>query len=198
MIDLHEALIRLEADLAELDLRWALIGGLAVSARAEPRTTRDLDVAVAVANDREAEKVIVALRDRGYRVDTVLEQETTGRLATVRLLAPGQPYEGILVDLLFASSGLEEEIVATADALEILEGLFVPVATVGHLLALKVLAYRPKDLPDIEALLSYATDGDLKAARESLESLTRRGFARKQDLLARFAEALATLGGKGR
>ncbi|HEX9736615.1 MAG TPA: hypothetical protein VGG06_32015 [Thermoanaerobaculia bacterium] len=98
MIDLHEVLIRLEADLAELDLRWALIGGLAVSARAEPRTTRDLDVAVAVESDREAEKVVLAMQDRGYKVDTLLEQETTGRLATVRLLAPGQPHEGILVD----------------------------------------------------------------------------------------------------
>lgn len=196
MIDLQEALIRLEADLAELDLEWALVGGLAVSARAEPRTTRDLDVAVAVANDREAEKIVNTLRDRGYKVDTVLEQETTGRLATVRLLAPGQPHEGILVDLMFASSGLEPEIVATADAVEVMEGLFVPVATVGHLLALKILAYRPKDLPDIEALLRHATDGDLKNARESLEALSRRGYARNQDLLARFAEAQATLGGK--
>lgn len=150
-----------------------------------------------MANDREAERIVKALRDRGYKVDTVLDQETTGRLATVRLLAPGQPHEGILVDLLFASSGLEPEIVATADALEVLEGLFVPVVTVGHLLALKILAYRPKDMTDIEVLLSHATDGDLKTARESLEALSRRGYARNQDLLERFAETVATLGNKG-
>jgi hypothetical protein len=41
------------SDLDGLDVGWALVGGLAVSARAEPRTTRDVDVAVAVANATE-------------------------------------------------------------------------------------------------------------------------------------------------
>jgi hypothetical protein len=45
----------------------AAIGGLAVAARAEPRTTRDLDVAVAVSGDREAEGIVLAMRSRGYR-----------------------------------------------------------------------------------------------------------------------------------
>lgn len=38
-----ESTIRMVAEvLRELDRRWALVGGLAVSARAEPRFTRDL------------------------------------------------------------------------------------------------------------------------------------------------------------
>lgn len=190
MNDLHEVLVRLESDLEALRLRWALIGGIAVSARAEPRTTRDLDVAVAVTDDREAERVVLEMRQRGYQIATVLDQETTGRLATVRLLAPEQPAEGVLVDLLFASSGLEPEIVATAERLEILKGLFMPVATTGHLIALKALANRPKDLQDIEALLDVASESDLRLARESLELLSRRGYERNQNLLGRFAELL--------
>lgn len=48
-----ESTIRLVADaLRELDRRWALVGGLAVSARAEPRFTRDIDLAVVVEDDR--------------------------------------------------------------------------------------------------------------------------------------------------
>jgi len=39
----------------------ALVGGLAVSARAEPRLTRDVEVAVAVAGDAEAEPLMQAL-----------------------------------------------------------------------------------------------------------------------------------------
>ena len=39
-------------------LRWAVVGGLAVGARAEPRTTRDVDLAVAVSGDAEAEAVL--------------------------------------------------------------------------------------------------------------------------------------------
>ena len=37
--------------------RLALVGGLAVSARAEPRFTRDVDLAVAVVSDDEAERL---------------------------------------------------------------------------------------------------------------------------------------------
>ena len=36
--------------------KWALVGGLAVSARAEPRTSRDVDLAVHVANDPRAQR----------------------------------------------------------------------------------------------------------------------------------------------
>lgn len=38
---------RVTVDLQALDLRAALVGGFAVSVRAEPRFTRDLDLAVA-------------------------------------------------------------------------------------------------------------------------------------------------------
>ena len=39
-------------DLERAGCRWALLGGLAVSVRAEPRFTRDIDLAVAVESDR--------------------------------------------------------------------------------------------------------------------------------------------------
>lgn len=191
MVGLQKVLIRLETDLRELRLRWALIGGLAVSARAEPRTTRDLDIAIAVADDSEAERVVADLRTHGYHIDSLLEQEETGRLATVRLLAPGEEPGGVLVDLLFASSGVETEIVETADLLEAIPGLSVPVATVGHLLALKVLARRPKDLVDIQTLLAFASPADIDMARDLLGLITRRNSARRQDLKAAFAEILA-------
>ena len=41
-------------DLIKVGVRFAVVGGLAVSARAEPRLTRDADFAVAVASDEEA------------------------------------------------------------------------------------------------------------------------------------------------
>ena len=42
-------------------MSFALIGGLAVSARTEPRFTRDADFAVALAGDAEAEALMNAL-----------------------------------------------------------------------------------------------------------------------------------------
>jgi len=52
------------ADLDALRVRWALIGGLAISVRSAPRFTKDLDFAVAVADDSEAEDVVHRLRGR--------------------------------------------------------------------------------------------------------------------------------------
>jgi hypothetical protein len=73
---------RVLADLTAEKRRFALIGGLAVGARAEPRTTRDVDLAVAVADDRDAESLVRALLSRGYQIVTTLEQDAAGRLAT--------------------------------------------------------------------------------------------------------------------
>ena len=82
---------RLQAALAnigrQLDQRgfgWALVGGLAVSVRADPRFTRDVDLAVAVEGDPQAERLIADLRSVGYEVLETVEQEETKRFATTR------------------------------------------------------------------------------------------------------------------
>lgn len=180
--------------LQELDVAHALIGGLAVSARAEPRFTRDVDLAVAVASDREAEGVINGLTGRGYRILAVLEQEVTGRLATVRFQPPEIGEQGTILDLLFASSGIEPEIVDTATEIEAFPDLKIKVAEIGELLALKILARddkrRPQDAVDIRALLAEATDADLASAKKALVLITDRGYHRGRDLLTELERAL--------
>lgn len=184
---LESALRRVGADLQNLGGSWALIGGLAVGARAEPRTTRDVDLAVAVASDREAEAIVFRLQALGYMILAVLEQKATGRLATVRLRPPGEREGGVIVDLLFASSGIEPEIIQAAEVLEIVPGLRAPVATVGHLMALKVLARddreRPQDFDDLRALLVEAEARDLDDARAALRLIEERGCHRGRELL---------------
>ncbi len=154
MNSLKESLRQVAGELGEAARPWALVGGLAISSRMEPRFTRDLDLAIAVRDDAEAEDLIYRFRHAGYGVLALIEQETADRLATVRLAAPGET--GIIVDLLFASSGIEPEIVAGAGPVEIAFGLVVPVAQVWHLLAMKVLSRddlrRPQDLIDLRNL----------------------------------------------
>lgn len=163
------------------------MGGLAVSIRTEPRLTRDADLAVLVADDRDAEALVRALQARRWRVVAAIEQEAAQRLATVRLAPADQSVLGTVVDLLFASSGIEPEIVAAADAIEAVPGFTVPVARIGHLIALKVLARddrsRPQDRVDLAALLGRADAEALSEARESLALVTRRGYQRERDLL---------------
>lgn len=195
---------RLEAALraiaVELDRRgrsWAVVGGLAVSARTEPRFTRDVDLALAVADDADAESLVHTLVASGYRLTASLEQEAVGRLATVRLEAPGEGPEGVVVDLLFASSGVESDVVGAADTLEVFPGLRVKVARGGHLLALKVLsmsASRPQDLIDIAALLRQADASDLQEARTMCGLIVRRGYGRGRDLTSLLEEELRRSG----
>jgi predicted nucleotidyltransferase len=185
---------RIAADLRAAGREWALIGGLAIGARAEPRTTRDIDLAVAVEGDREAEALVFELQSRGYRTLTAIEQEAAGRLSTVRLLPPGEGRWGVVVDLLFASSGIEHEIVRAADKLEIVAGLIAPVARTGHLMALKVLARddrgRPQDLDDLRALLADAGPEDLAEARAALHLIEARGYQRGRRLSEDFERLL--------
>lgn len=192
---LAATLLRVSTDLAALRCRWALVGGLAVAVRAEPRTTRDVDVVLAVAGDREAENVVRALFGRGYRQldQGVFEQVNHQRLATVRLVAPGLESEGVVVDLLFASSGIEPEIVAASDLRTMPDGSRVPVASRGHLMAMKVLAHstnpnRPLDLPDLYALARKASPGDLEEARRALALIAERGYDGGMDLRAKLEQ----------
>ena len=170
-----------------------------MSVRSEPRLTRDADLAVLVSDDRDAETLVLALQGRGWRVVTAIEQDAARRLATVRLAPAGEGALGTVVDLLFASSGIEPEIVAAADLIEAVPGLRAPVARLGHLIALKVLARddrtRPQDRVDLAALLTRADAAALVEARESLTLITRRGFQRGRDLLAALGAALNEFGG---
>jgi len=148
---LEAALRRIATDLERHGRRWALVGGFAVSARAEPRFTRDIDAAVVVDDDADGEHLVRLLLADRYRVLASVEQDETGRLATVRLSSPLSGGD-VVVDLLFASSGIEPEIVAAAETTEVVPGLRLPIATTGHLIALKLLARddleRPQDLAD--------------------------------------------------
>jgi len=188
MTPLQEVLRRAAADLDAMDYGWALIGGLAVSARSQPRFTADVDLAVAVSDDAAAEALVHALRQRGWTIDTAVEQDAMRRLATVRLFDAENPSP--VVDLLFASSGLEREIVDDAEVLELFPDQRVPVARLGHLIALKLLARgedRPQDAVDLQALAAVAEPDDLATARAAVELIQRRGFARGRDLQAALA-----------
>ena len=114
---------------------------------------------------------------------------------TVRLAAPGAGMP-VIVDLLFASSGIEGEIVRDAERVEIVRGLTLPVARAGHLIALKILARddrrRPQDYDDLVALLRYADDGEVDRARRSVRLITERGGHRGRALEAALDELLAS------
>jgi len=170
----------------------ALVGGVAVSARTEPRFTRDLDFAIGVRGDTEAEAYIRELRHRGYELAAALEQTAMERLSTARLRRGGR---GPMIDLLFAACGIEPEIVADAEPIEIVPGVVAPVARVGHLIVMKLVsrdaATRPRDDEDLVRLAAAADADAWGCAEAGVHLVTARGFARGRDL----ARALSELRG---
>ncbi|HEY2408432.1 MAG TPA: nucleotidyl transferase AbiEii/AbiGii toxin family protein [Polyangiaceae bacterium] len=195
----ERALKRIVVELEQANAPCALIGGLAVSARAEPRTTRDVDLAISMPDDDQAEQLVYHLQSRGYVVGALLEQARTGRIATVRLKHGSE--RSVFIDLLFASSGIEPEIVRQAEELAVLDDMKVRVATRAHLIALKVLArddrQRPQDWDDLRALMVDASDGDLAAARQALALIQQRGFNRGRSLAEDLERARVDTGRRG-
>lgn len=184
------AAARASAELTDLGARFALVGGLAVSAWSEPRYTRDVDLAVAVERDDDAEQLVYELTTRGYEVVTIIEQTKTKRLATARLRRAED--RAVFIDLLFASSGIERELAATAVRID-----DVPVGRIGHLLALKVLSEserRLQDRIDIQELAKVATEEDWRTAKAMVQLIKERGFHRGRALLTRLRRWRTALG----
>jgi hypothetical protein len=174
------------------DRRVALVGGLAVSVRAEPRFTRDIDLAISAESDAQAEQIVFALQQRGFRVAAAIENTHAHRLSTIRLRqAPNAPF----IDLLFSACGIEREIVDAAVPMSVL-GSLVPVARTGHLIAMKLISRdavrRPRDDQDLVELGRVAEPADWAIAAEAVTLIEQRGFARKRDLVAALAELRAT------
>lgn len=179
----EQAALTVTSALRAIDLQYALIGGFAVSIWTDPRFTQDIDLVVVVDGDDAAESAARRLSDSGYTILTLIEHEARNRLATIRLGLSGSSW---VVDLLFASSGIESEIVLAAEPIEVVSGLRLPVARIGHLIALKLLARDdemcPQDAADLRALVDEADSAEFDLARNAVALIEARGYARGRDL----------------
>jgi predicted nucleotidyltransferase len=181
----YDALDRMIQCLSDCEVRFALIGGLAVSARSEPRFTRDVDLIVDTPTDADAEQLIRALLGKGYGLHAQLEQKSVNRLATCRLLQLDQS-DGVIVDLFFANFGIEQEVLEKASEEELTDEISLPIVQAEDLIALKLLAVsnrnRPRDSEDILNLLEHVSAARLKRTRELLRLMAERRPVSAQNL----------------
>lgn len=177
MIPLAAALHKLDADLGT-GRSWALIGGLAVAARATPaHLTSRVEAAVADSSDEAAAAIGKRFAELGYRSVPVTARPHAAGAEILHLISPAPQRRTVFVDLLLAVSGIEPDVVAAADRITVL-GRQIPVAKLGHLLALKLLANRPQDQMDGLRLILAAIEAEMLRAREALDLIAERGFAR--------------------
>lgn len=187
---------RIASDLSEAAAKFAVVGGMAVAVRVEPRFTRDIDLAVSVPDDPEAERILRSLILRGYRPVAEFDRNDRPRLATMRLKPPGSTIEQLdagkvpIIDLIFASCGIEPEVVMAALPLMLFRHVVAPVAQVPHLIAMKVLSHserRPQDLLDLQSLIVGANAAELHEARRLVQLIEERGYHNNRSLVAELA-----------
>ena len=75
----------------------------------------------------------------------------------------------------------------TIEQIEIVQGLTLPVAQVGHLMVMKVLSrddrFRPADADDLVGLSLVATDTDWDRALTAARLVEQRGYNRDRDIV---------------
>jgi predicted nucleotidyltransferase len=160
---LRAAIVELLAGLAralqQRGYSWYVFGAQAAIAYGRPRATADVDVAIAL-GDEKLEVLIAALQAEGF---TLRFQPSEGFLASTRLLPFVHEPTSFPVDVLLTGRGLEEEFLARVRIVD-LGGVEVPLVSPEDLVAMKILAGRRKDLDDVRAVLR-ALEGKLDLAR---------------------------------
>src|SRR5262245_61463056 len=142
----EEAALEVAALLDELQLRYMVIGGIAVGLWGQPRATIDLDVSIWV-EAAQFEAVVDLLSSR-------LKPRTPQPLVIARRdrALPVRASNGVQVDILFASWPVEKQAFDRSVTLQVGKAQ-VRLAPLDYLLFLKLISERSKDLTDAEALL---------------------------------------------
>lgn len=146
---LRDALSAAVEVLERLGLRYALVGGLAVSAWAVPRATRDADLWVELEGKRR--QLERALATSGFHVPAMSEE-----LEKFGVFRSRHVVTGVFVDIFNAVGPLGESILDRRKRAE-LGGRETWIASVEDVAILKAFSDRPRDLDDLIALLRVSS-----------------------------------------
>lgn len=162
-----QALADLAGVLEDHERRGAVIGGIAVIARGVQRVTRDIDVAIA-----GADQSATALADELQRHGIVPRiADAVGFAEQSQVLLMRHAVSGVDIDVSRAWLPFEIEALAAASK-ELLGGVRIAVARPEDLIIFKAVAWRPQDQQDIERLLTLYRDIDLERVRRHVSELS--------------------------
>ncbi|MEX2213878.1 MAG: nucleotidyl transferase AbiEii/AbiGii toxin family protein [Phycisphaeraceae bacterium] len=153
MNDVSRALRDLVGIFESLDLAYAVMGGIAVRAYGIPRPTYDVDFTVAIPRN-QLPRLFSTVQARGFAVP---EQYLKGwvdevsKLPLVKFRLYLQD-KGVDVDVFLAESPYQQEVLKRRRHVEAPDGA-VWLVTPEDLILLKMLAYRPRDVADIQDVM---------------------------------------------
>jgi Nucleotidyl transferase AbiEii toxin, Type IV TA system len=164
-----DLLAALQGALAILGVRWFLFGAQAAILYGVARLSADVDVTVDLGT-RPATDLVAALGDAGFELRV---SDAAGFVEATRVLPFLHRASRLPLDVVLAGPGLEEQFFAGVRE-QLVGPVSVPVVGVEDLVAMKVLAGRPRDLDDVAAIARVRRDGlDLDRIRATLRLLER-------------------------
>jgi hypothetical protein len=147
MNPLLEAAQRLQDLLDSWNWQFCIIGGIALLRWGAARFTRDVDLALLTGFGRE-DDFILPLLDAGYRGRV---EDAGGFARRYRVLLVSAP-NGVPVDISLAALPFEEQAVQRATPFEFAPGCSLRTCSAEDLMVLKLFAFRPQDLVDVESV----------------------------------------------
>ncbi len=160
------ALADLAGAIGALRLGWYVFGAQALALRGVPRATADLDVTI-LPGEISTDAVVAALVKRRF----VLRFGDADFIARTSVLAMVHSPSAFPVDVVLGKPGLEELFLEGSRTVRV-GRKDIPVASATHLLVMKVLAARPKDLDDAAALLRLRNDElDVREAEQLVRAI---------------------------
>ncbi len=165
---------------------YVVIGGLAVQHWGEPRSTRDVDITVLVAEDQEE----TFMKRATDRFSPRLEDAVGfARRSRVLLLKTDT---GIPIDISLGIPGYEEEVMRRAVTVGWPGGRSVRIIGCEDLIIHKCVAGRPRDLEDVRTVLQRQGQTiDVEYIRKWLQAFA--DLLPERDVLGHFEEALRSV-----
>jgi len=180
-----EVLSKLSDLLAALGIRYYLFGAQAALLHGAARLTADIDITVDLGT-QPTSTLANALQAAGFE----LRVSDPAFVDRTRVLPVADIGTGLPVDIVLAGPGLEELFFERAER-RIVEGVSVSVVSAEDLIAMKILAGRPKDIEDVRAILGAHPSGlDHELVRTTLEILEQA--LDRRDLISVFQSLVAS------
>ena len=185
-----DLLADLARGLGALGVRWFLFGAQAAILHGSARLSADVDVTLDLGT-RSSRTLVDALTREGFELRVADAQGFVKATSVIPLLHVSSRMP---LDVVLAGPGLEEQFFARATERRIGDAV-VPVVSAEDLIAMKILAGRPRDMDDVASIVRVRRDLDVEAIRQILRLLERA--LDRADLVPELERFIAGASGAG-